>query len=255
MSDARQKRTRPSFEETWRKRFIKFSANDDDAGIAGWSPGGLEARFRNFTRVWPGDAEGALWLDVGCGAGTYSRFLAGRGVRVIGMDYSYPTVIKARDRSPDINLWATADVTRLPVESGSLDGILCFGVIQALERSEPAVAELARAVKPGGQVWIDALNSWCLPNVWGRMMRRMRRRPMHLRYESPWKLRRMMKNAGLKGIQLYWAPILPQPVYRYQKFFEGAAVRWILQLVPLFGALLSHAFLVKGERSPATPGA
>ena len=38
----------PSFESKWRERFEEFAElRDDDAGIAGWSPSGLETRFRS----------------------------------------------------------------------------------------------------------------------------------------------------------------------------------------------------------------
>lgn len=42
-----------SFEKLWRKRFESFATNaEDDAGIAGWSPTGLDARLRKFKEIW-----------------------------------------------------------------------------------------------------------------------------------------------------------------------------------------------------------
>ena len=251
MADGNHKRSRPSFEEAWRQRFIKFSASDDDAGIAGWSATGLEARFRHFARVWPGDTEGAFWLDVGCGAGTYSRYLKRHGIKVIGMDYSHPTVLKASARANHDGTWAAGDVTRLPIRAECFDGVLCFGVMQALERPEPALEELMRVVKPGGQIWIDALNSWCLPSLWERMVRRVQGRPMHLRYDSPGHLRRLMTAAGCKGVQAYWVPILPVSMQRYQRFLEGPLARRLIRYFPVAGALLSHAIVLQGKRSAA----
>lgn len=250
MSDSGQRYTRPSFEEAWRKRFINFSKNEDDAGIAGWSPAGLEARYRNFTSVWPGDAEGAMWLDVGCGAGTYTRFLADHEMRIIGMDYSYPTVLKARERATDMIQWAVADVTHLPVCDALADGVMCFGVVQALERTEPAIQELVRVVRPGGQVWVDALNSWCLPHIWKNMMRWIKGRPYHLRYESPREICRMMEALGCDRVQVYWVPILPRFLQRYQGIVETAAIKWLMRHIPFVGAIFSHAFVLEGRRSP-----
>src|SRR5207237_423577 len=55
-----------------------------------------------------------VYLDVGCGAGTYTRWLSDQGLQVVGLDYSQPTLKKARQRmSPGIPLCA-GDATRLP---------------------------------------------------------------------------------------------------------------------------------------------
>ena len=68
--------TNDTFETAWRSRFEEFaSIRDDDAGIAGWSPAGLDARMRRFTGLWRPSREGLRWLDAGCGAGTYTRYL------------------------------------------------------------------------------------------------------------------------------------------------------------------------------------
>ena len=249
MPEFKDKHVRPSFEERWRKRFLEFSNNDDDAGIAGWSATGLEVRYRHFSQVWPGDTIGNLWLDVGCGAGTYSRFLMNKHVRVIGMDYSYPTVLKARDRGSESGAWAVADVTRLPITDSAFDGVMCFGVMQALADAEPAVHELVRAVKPGGQIWIDALNGWCLPTLWDRVKRWMRKRPKHLRHDSPRQLRHMMKVQGCDNVHLYWVPILPQRFQRHQWLLELPASRWFLSRIPFAGLVISHAFVLYGTRS------
>lgn len=48
-----------------------------------------------------GAPKGALWLDIGCGAGTYTRMLASEGLRVIGIDYSLPSLVKACKRTDD----------------------------------------------------------------------------------------------------------------------------------------------------------
>src|SRR5713101_1685742 len=126
-----------TFESGWQRRFRNFAeSKDDDAGIAGWSPNGLACRLRNFSRLWrDGDPEGA-WLDAGCGAGTYCRFLAAKNLRVLGVDYSLPTLRKAERRGSQGIVWALGDVTRLPVKTGAYSGALCFGVLQALSTSD-----------------------------------------------------------------------------------------------------------------------
>lgn len=239
-----------SFEQRWRRRFEQFAGkSNDDAGIAGWSATGLETRLRHFSRLWRDGEPDAHWLDAGCGAGTYSRFLAGKGLRVVGLDYSFPTIAKARERGAQGIDWGVADVTCLPVKSEAFDGALCFGVMQALSGSAPAVRELARAVRPGGTVWVDALNAWCLPHLVSRVRRRLSGKPAHLRYEKPGVLRRTMLENGFVHAEVHWLPILPAGWQRFQHWLETPATRWLLRYIPPVGALLSHSFVVRAERS------
>ena len=238
-----------AFEARWRERFKSFANGaDDDAGIAGWSATGLETRLRNFSRLWGGASPNALWLDAGCGAGTYTRFLAKHGALALGLDYSLPSVIKAKERDNANCSWGVADVTRLPVKPGSFDGALCFGVVQALADARPAIQELAAAVKPGGEVWVDALNAGCLLHMATRTWRRIQGKPPHERYESPGQLRRLMRDAGLDEVRLHWLPILPSRWYRYQWLLETRSMAWVLRFVPLLGRLFSHAFVVSGRK-------
>jgi SAM-dependent methyltransferase len=245
-----QERQTVSFEQRWRDRFQGWAdKHEDDAGIAGWSPTGLEARLRNFARLWRADAADGVWLDAGCGAGTYTRFLASQQMRVVGMDYCLPAVQKASQRDNGDNAWCVADVRRLPVRQGAFDGALCFGVMQALTESGPALQELSSVVRCGGQVWIDALNGHCLPHLWERLRRRLAGLPPHVRYESPRQLQRLMRRYGLEDVQLYWVPILPGALQRFQGLLETAWVRWLIRHVPLLGALISHAFVLRARRS------
>lgn len=239
-----------SFEQRWRERFESFGRKgEDDAAIAGWSASGLDTRLRNFAALWAGDRPGALWLDVGCGAGTYSRLMAERGLHVVAMDYSAPSIVKARDRSSAPVIWCIADVNRLPVRSRSVDGAICFGVLQALNESEGAVRELACTVKAGGEVWFDALNAWCLPSVWDRMARRISGKPMHLRYESGAALKRLMREAGVAAVRLNWLPILPARWQRFQWLLETGTARALFRYAPPLGLLFSHAFVVSGRKN------
>ena len=237
------------FEQVWKRRFWTYArARDDDAGIAGWSPTGLAARFRFFQDRWSGARPGGLWLDVGCAAGTYSRFLAREGQEVVGLDYSLPSLTKAQSRSPETIRWLAADAQRLPVAAGRVDGILCFGVTQALERSGVAVGEMGRVLAPGGELWIDGLNGWCLPHLSERFLRWLQGRPPHVRYESPYYLKRVVRDTGFDQVRLLWLPILPGRLQALQPLIESRPVAGMLRWVPGLGALLSHSMVVTGKR-------
>lgn len=252
---------RDSFEAGWKDRFARFAEdNDDDAGIAGWSPTGLATRLRMFTGLWQrygrlrsGNSQGdPLWLDIGCGAGTYSRFLAEQDVVVLGMDYSLPTLEKVGQRQWDdlsvAPVWAAADVTRLPLKKDSVDGLLCFGVIQALSDSDPAARELARVTRPGGQVWVDGLNNGCLPHLFEMAKRKLKGLPPHLRYESPYALRRALQRHGMGQVRVRWLLMLPGRWARYQPWLEQGWVQFLFHAIPPLGLLLAHSFLLIGEK-------
>ena len=240
----------PAFEKRWRRRFEEYALLfDDDAGIAGWSPSGLDARLRHFAQAWSGAAPNAQWLDVGCGAGSYTRFLAASGMQVLGLDYSYPSLDKARSRTGGAAAtWAVGDATRLPVAPERFDGALCFGVLQALSRPDEALQELRACLKEGGELWVDALNAYCLPTLLQRLRARLRGWPMHLRYDTPWKLAQSMRDKGLTDVKLHWVPIMPTRFARFQYLLEAAPVRMLTRYVPFVGALISHAFVLSGRR-------
>lgn len=245
---------RSPFEESWRKRFEKFAAKaNDDADVAGWSLTGLETRLRCFARLWEQYpySKSELWLDVGCGAGTYSRHLAHQGIEVIGIDYSLPALQKACAKGTDgcsIH-WCAADATKLPVRPEIFDGALCFGVTQALSQSNEIIAQIVTCIKPEGEIWIDALNGKCLPHAWERFTRWLGKRPPHLRYESVNNLKKIMQAQQLTDIKLFWLPMLPARWSQYQHLLETAWSRWIFQHIPGIGVLFSHALILRAKRS------
>ncbi|MBL1275779.1 MAG: methyltransferase domain-containing protein [Ectothiorhodospiraceae bacterium] len=239
-----------TFEDHWQRRFRQFATNnEDDAGIAGWSSSGLETRLRYFKRLLGAVPDSGIWLDAGCGAGTYTRFLNQGHCTVIGVDYSFESVAKAKLRPGEGILWAVGDAKRLPYQESTFNGVLCFGVIQALSESESLVKSLTSVTRPGGQIWIDALNGWCLPNLWERLKRRLQGRPLHVRYESPGRLVNLMKKHGMVNVQRHWLPILPGRLQTFQWVLETPLVTLFLKLMVPLAALLSHSVVVVGKRA------
>jgi SAM-dependent methyltransferase len=238
------------FETEWRRRFEEFAVDHDhDAGIAGWSQVGLEARLRNFLRTWRPRATDSIWLDAGCGAGTYARAMVSTGQDVIGLDYSLPSLLKARDRSASGSIvWLAADVTKLPLASASCDGAICFGVLQALSNPERAIRELARVVRPNGRVLVDALNANCLPDIMKRMFEESRGRALRVRFDSPKRLMQAFRQTGFRRVHLTWVPILPAGFGAIQDFLESGAIRGMLARLPWLGSAVSHAYVVTAEK-------
>ncbi|GIK84582.1 MAG: hypothetical protein BroJett026_00630 [Betaproteobacteria bacterium] len=240
---------RDPFARRWRVRFESFAAaRDDDAGIAGWSTSGLATRFRFFRRLCDPPAPGSRWLDVGCGAGTYSAWLAEAGAEVTGLDYSLVTLRKARTRLPASIRLCAGDATRLPFADGTFDGALCFGVLQAVSASDGVVREIARVLKPGATLWIDALNGTALHARTREWRRRLAGKPPHLRYESARRLARELRAAGLRDVRRHWLPIAPSRLQALQPWLETAAARAAFATVLGAGALAAHSVLMRATK-------
>ncbi|WP_421621975.1 class I SAM-dependent methyltransferase [Alkalilimnicola ehrlichii] len=239
-----------SFEQRWRRRFAQRGAQlDDDAGIAGWTPTGLAGRVRQFRTLWSMSARApGRWLDIGCGAGTYTRLLHAEGHQVAGLDYSAPSLHKARARSAAGIPWLAANIRQLPLADGVADGVLCFGVMQALARPDEALAEMHRVLKPGGEVWVDALNARCLPTAWREYRRQRAGAPPHLRYDHPDEFLEAARVAGLEPLHLHWLPLLPARLAPLQGVAEWPGTRRVMEKIPTVGARLSHSFILRARR-------
>jgi SAM-dependent methyltransferase len=92
-------------------------------------------------------------LDVGCGPGTVTAFLAGLGVDVSGVDLSPRMVEHARRLNPG-RRFEVASATRLQLTDGSFGGVLGWWSLFNVPRAvlPGGLASFARALVPGGQV-------------------------------------------------------------------------------------------------------
>lgn len=95
-------------------------------------------------------ADGGPVLDIGCGPGHATAHLDRHGARVSGLDLS-PGMCAVARRGTGLP-FAAADMTALPVRSGSVAAILCwYAVIHLDERHRTsAYGEFARVLRPGG---------------------------------------------------------------------------------------------------------
>ena len=99
---------------------------------------------------------GARVIDIGCGAGRSTRWLEGRGYRVLSVDVSAEMLRRTQLGRPDA--WtALADMRALPVASCSFDGLTAFFSLVHVPKAEvpQALQEFRRVLKPGGTVLVS----------------------------------------------------------------------------------------------------
>jgi demethylmenaquinone methyltransferase/2-methoxy-6-polyprenyl-1,4-benzoquinol methylase len=113
---------------------------------------GLDQRWRRQTAaavVRPDDRV----LDVCCGTGDLALAAAEAGGRVTGLDFSQPMLERARRKSSEIE-WVEGDAVALPFADGSFDAVTIGFGLRNLPNVEPGLAELHRALRPGGRLAI-----------------------------------------------------------------------------------------------------
>ncbi|MBE1878889.1 class I SAM-dependent methyltransferase [Myceligenerans pegani] len=148
--------------------------DDHDAFLAGelhWGPEGLTESEAGLL----GDVAGRDVLEIGAGAAQCSRWLAGRGARVLATDVSWSMLHEGRERAasgrpdgaPDVVPLVQADARRLPFADASFDVVFTsFGAIPFVPDAARVHTEAARVLRPGGR-WVLSVTHplrWAFPD-------------------------------------------------------------------------------------------
>ncbi|MFM9368343.1 class I SAM-dependent methyltransferase [Streptomyces sp. Da 82-17] len=108
-----------------------------------------------------GDVAGDRVLELGCGAGQWSRALAAEGARVVGLDLSEAQLAAAaREMGQEPYPLVQGAAEQLPFANGAFDLVFCdFG---GLSWAPPhlAVPEAARVLRPGGRLVFNVASPW-----------------------------------------------------------------------------------------------
>jgi ubiquinone/menaquinone biosynthesis C-methylase UbiE len=102
-----------------------------------------------------GDVDGLVVLDLACGEGYNTRFLAERGAKVTGVDFSERLIEYARNEEESKKLgiqYCVLDAAHLKGLADSyFDLTTCFMALQDIENYGKAVSEVSRVLKLGGR--------------------------------------------------------------------------------------------------------
>jgi SAM-dependent methyltransferase len=100
-------------------------------------------------------------LDVACGRGRHSKFLAAQGFDVTGIDLSFDSIEYARQFEKE-NLHFYQHDMRMPMWINYFDFVFnfftSFGYFATRREHDDAVGTIAKSVKPDGTVLFDYLN-------------------------------------------------------------------------------------------------
>ena len=108
---------------------------------------------------------GLTVVDAGCGTGRYLRELQALGASPIGLDLSAPMLARARAITRRL---ARANLCAWPIDSGSVDVIVCGLALGDIPNLDVALAEMARVLRPGGCLVYSVVHPVGGPNRWSR---------------------------------------------------------------------------------------
>jgi SAM-dependent methyltransferase len=142
---------------------LDFHMRDVASQVGYWDRVAQQKRFSHPLRLnW---LEGYLdsrarVLDYGCGYGRTLRELAQAGYQnVLGVDFSAAMLARCREEFPRVNLIRN-DGRTLPFQTDSLDAVLLFATLTCIPQDEAQralIAEVERALRPGGLLYISDL--------------------------------------------------------------------------------------------------
>jgi len=96
---------------------------------------------------------GVVAMDLGCGSGRWTRYLAGRVGHVDAVDPSEAVFHAAATHADLTNVrWNQAGVGDIPFADGTFDLIICLGVLHHVPDTAGALARLVPKLKPGGHL-------------------------------------------------------------------------------------------------------
>jgi len=217
---------------------IDLEWNDDDVVPAVVYPN-LEFLFQQMLlltlkEVDPGHGE--LILDVGCGRAVDGARLWEKGAQVIGLEPSRVMIARAKEYLSAGNArvaLAQGIGEKLPFKLNSFDKVMCKGALDHFFSPGETMEEIARVLKPGGEMIISIANFNSLGFRLGKKLYPVTKflSPSLAKERKPWELPRDHKYK-------FDYPFLRSLVKQYFEINETKGISLFFGL-PLWGSFLS----------------
>ncbi len=115
----------------------------------------LDNPWNKFVRHNLTDLAGKTVLEIGCGRGQLTTYLASKGASIIGADFS-PQAVKITknrvEKSGYKPISLNADACDLPLANDSIDFVISCETIEHTPKPQQALAEFYRVLKPSGRL-------------------------------------------------------------------------------------------------------
>jgi 2-polyprenyl-6-hydroxyphenyl methylase/3-demethylubiquinone-9 3-methyltransferase len=190
------------FGERW------YTARDDPIALLR-----AEARARNpwiasgIRQAFP--SNDVKVLDIGCGGGFLSNYLAKAGFTVIGLDAAAESLtIARRHDATGRACYVRGDAYRLPYADGAFQAACAMDFLEHVDEPGSALAEAARILRPGGLFFFATFNRNFISWLFGikGVEWFVKNTPPHLHelsyFIKPVELRAMCEESGLRVKEL-----------------------------------------------------
>jgi len=187
-------------------------------------------------------------LDIGCGAGTLSFYLANKGHNVLGIDISSKAIKECNASKKALGLKNT-DFQRVDfpdrIPNGKFDVIIFTEVIEHLEDDKKALQSIYKLLKPNGLMILSTPSDTAPLHKLG-LTKKFDQEVGHLRRYSLIELESLIKKSGFNIIEtrktegvlrnfLFINPLAGKMI-RFIKFFISDIVTFTDNLtIPIFG--------------------
>jgi ubiquinone/menaquinone biosynthesis C-methylase UbiE len=137
----------------------------------------LERYWYVLAKRYLGEVRGLRVLEIGCGMGDFSRYLADAGAIVVAADLSPAAVAITRRRLTGTDATAVvADIENIPFDNESFDMVVSLETLEHVPDPDRALGELVRVTRRGGRLIVTTPNYMSLYGL-GRLYLWLRRKP------------------------------------------------------------------------------